>query len=291
MNVIVRVPDGIVVASDSLASQHHQMQIPPVQVPYKCGSCNHEEEITVNVAAPQVGIPVNSSPLATKLFYIGHYAVSFHGAAAVGGRTLCNHVLNYVHTGFEFSKTVRDVAEDLSVILHDGLKKDMDVDLLGPEDMPIGFQIAGYNSDDLDLGSTFMVGIGKECTTTDTKERGVTFGGQVDIASRIYRRVLPTDNVSLDLTTLPDAVDYAKFLIRTTADYQRFAKQVPTVGGPVDVAIITKWAGFRWVERKTLLGSDEVRLNVGKVAEEMRSISRRQDELALQFNGLPAAQG
>jgi len=89
--------------------------------------------------------------------------------------------------------------------------------------------------------------------------------------------------------TLNDAVDFARFLIRTTADYQRFAKVVPIVGGPIDIAVITKWAGFRWVQRKTLLGADEVRLNVGKVAEEMRTLSKKQDNLTAVVEDLLAA--
>lgn len=280
MNVTVRVPDGLVIASDSLASQQNPIQLPPLAFQHKCGSCGHEENVGLAVPPPPIGVPANSSPLANKLFYIGQFGVCFHGAAAVGGRTLCNHVLNYVHTDFAPTKRVREVANDLSTILQEALKKDVgDLSKLPNGVAPVGFQIAGYDPDDLDTGSTFMVAVGQDRTITDTKANGVTFGGTVDGASRLYRHVLPTDNVSLELMTLPDAVDFARFLIRTQADYQRFAKMVPVVGGPIDIAVITKWAGFRWVQRKTLLGSDEVRLNVGKVAEEMRTLSRKQDEL------------
>jgi hypothetical protein len=52
--------------------------------------------------------------------------------------------------------------------------------------------------------------------------------------------------------SLQDAVDYAKFLIRTTADWQRFLGKFPTVGGDIDVALITNQAGFRWLEQKPL---------------------------------------
>ncbi len=292
MNVTVRVPDGIVIASDSLASQQNAIQLPPLNVRHKCGSCGNEEASSIAVPAPPIGVPANSSPLANKLFYIGQFGVSFHGAAAVGGRTLCNHVLNYVHTDFVPSRTVREVTDDLSTILQEALRKDVgDLSRLPAALAPIGFQIAGYNHDDLDAGSSFMVAIGQDRKITDTKGNGVTFGGIVDVANRVYRKLLPTDNVSLDLMTLPDAVDFARFLIRTTADYQRFAKMVPVVGGPIDIAVITKWAGFRWVQRKTLLGPDEVRLNVGKVAEEMRTLGKKQDGLTSAVEELFASRG
>lgn len=258
MNVTVRVPDGIVIASDSLASQQNPLQLPPLNVAHhhKCRSCGHEEDVGLNVQAPAIGVPANSSPLANKLFDVGKFGVAFHGAAAVGGRTLCNHVLNYVHTDFAPSKTVCEVAEDLSKILHEALGRQLgDLTQIPEGATALGFQIAGYNSSDLDSGTTCMVAIGRERKIEESNGPGVAFGGVVEVADRMYRKRLPTDNVSVDLMTLPDAVDYARFLIRTTADYQRFAKMAPVVGGPIDVAVITKWDGFRWVDRKTLLGA------------------------------------
>ena len=49
-----------------------------------------------------------------------------------------------------------------------------------------------------------------------------------------------------------DAIDLARFMVETTAGYVRFAlkKQPKTVGGPVEIAAITKHEGFRWVQRR-----------------------------------------
>ena len=60
--------------------------------------------------------------------------------------------------------------------------------------------------------------------------------------------------------TLQDAIDYAIFLIRTTIDYQRFATMVPTVGGDIDVAIITHHGGFQWIQEKKYRGEEEERV-------------------------------
>lgn len=51
---------------------------------------------------------------------------------------------------------------------------------------------------------------------------------------------------------IQDAVDFAEFLVHTTIQYVRFALSTdgPTVGGPIEVATITKHEGFRWVARK-----------------------------------------
>jgi hypothetical protein len=46
------------------------------------------------------------------------------------------------------------------------------------------------------------------------------------------------------------------------------------VGGPTDIALITKWVGFRWVQRKKILDNDTTRLNIGKMAHEIGKIRR-----------------
>lgn len=66
MNVTVRVPDGIVIASDSLASQQVQMQLPPLNYDHKCGKCAHEEKLQIQAPPPPFGVPANSSPLALE---------------------------------------------------------------------------------------------------------------------------------------------------------------------------------------------------------------------------------
>jgi hypothetical protein len=49
---------------------------------------------------------------------------------------------------------------------------------------------------------------------------------------------------------IQDSIDLAVFLVDTAINFSRFMPGPPTVGGPVDVAAITKHEGFRWVQRK-----------------------------------------
>ena len=51
-------------------------------------------------------------------------------------------------------------------------------------------------------------------------------------------------------TTIQDAIDLAAFFVDLTIKFSRFAPGAPTVGGPVEVAVITKHEGFKWVRRK-----------------------------------------
>jgi hypothetical protein len=71
----------------------------------------------------------------------------------------------------------------------------------------------------------------------------------------------PVENRSPTLVTpgmpIHDAIDLTRFLMDTTIDYVRFRAdlQPKTVGGPVDMAVITRHEGFRWVQRKRLSSS------------------------------------
>ena len=47
-----------------------------------------------------------------------------------------------------------------------------------------------------------------------------------------------------------DAIDLAEFLVDLTIKFRRFTPGAPTVGGPIEVAAITKHEGFKWILRK-----------------------------------------
>ena len=47
-----------------------------------------------------------------------------------------------------------------------------------------------------------------------------------------------------------DSIDLVRFLLDLTCQYVRFRPGSPTVGGPLEIAAITKHEGFRWIQRK-----------------------------------------
>lgn len=58
---------------------------------------------------------------------------------------------------------------------------------------------------------------------------------------------------------LQDAIDFCILMIQTTSAIQQFSNgivadpgNIPGVGGPIDVAIITPDKGFIWINRKKL---------------------------------------
>ncbi|MEW6349939.1 MAG: hypothetical protein AB1646_12805 [Thermodesulfobacteriota bacterium] len=49
---------------------------------------------------------------------------------------------------------------------------------------------------------------------------------------------------------IEDAIDLATFMAETTARFTRFCLGPDSVGGPIEVATLTKYEGFKWVRRK-----------------------------------------
>ena len=63
---------------------------------------------------------------------------------------------------------------------------------------------------------------------------------------------------SLSTAAMPigDAIDLAEFLVSLTIKYFRFLPGASTVGGPIEVAAITKHEGYKWVKRKHYYGQE-----------------------------------
>jgi hypothetical protein len=58
---------------------------------------------------------------------------------------------------------------------------------------------------------------------------------------------------------LQDCIDLSIFLIRTTMTIQTWQVNVRGVGGPIDVATITRTEGFRPIQQKQLMGQQLTR--------------------------------
>lgn len=279
INVSLKVPDGIVIACDSLATSLMPIQAKFQVTPPKCPDCGKEQPAG-QIQMPPIGVPFSSTPLASKLFYINNYGLTFFGASSINGRSLFNHVMVYRTTIYKSSMNMLDIASGLAAMLTEAINNDSAIDKNKPDTLVGGFQICGYDEDDIDFGRTSVVYLfaGKPSKREDMKqEYGITVTGQNMVVDFLFQNpksgVSPKPNFAK--MTLADAIDYARFLVQTTSDYHRFMDAVPTVGGPTEVALITKWIGFRWVDRKKILGDDTTRINVGKISQEINQI--RQD--------------
>ncbi len=65
------------------------------------------------------------------------------------------------------------------------------------------------------------------------------------------------ENMIMLAAPIQDAIDLARFMVEVTKGFMRFGIARPkTVGGPIEIAAITKHEGFRWVQRKLFFPPD-----------------------------------
>lgn len=161
--------------------------------------------------------------------------------------------------------------------------------------------VAGYNKDG--SHEVYICYIpGEVQKMRDSKEKGKDYGsswiGQTDVVSRIVlgfdaNRIVNIKFVAETIKkyglgeiekqlrsleyfiqwgtmTLQDAIDFCVLIIQTTSAIQRFSDGIradpgdmPGVGGPVDVAVITPDKGFVWINKKRLK-VEEVEVDLDK---------------------------
>lgn len=124
---------------------------------------------------------------------------------------------------------------------------------LQPDDwFPFGFQFVGFavGKNGEPVSRTHLIAIGKKVKVESYDEIGCTISGDPTVVQMLWNA--PSHKLNLASFSLQDAVDYARFLIRTTADYQRFSGAMPTVGGEIDLALLTNHRGFQWIAQKEL---------------------------------------
>jgi hypothetical protein len=55
---------------------------------------------------------------------------------------------------------------------------------------------------------------------------------------------------------IQDAIELAEFLVHTAIMFSRFTPGPQAVGGPIEIAAITKHEGFKWIRRKHYFHSE-----------------------------------
>lgn len=117
----------------------------------------------------------------------------------------------------------------------------------------MGFQVVGFETSSDLFGHTVDVAIGETPGSRMNDGIGCTISGDTEVVRKIWEIGHGTNRApNYGSFSLKDAVDYVEFLINTTASFQRFANMIPTVGGAVDVALITNYSQFTWIKYKEL---------------------------------------
>lgn len=177
--------------------------------------------------------------------------------------------------------TVEAVARKLKEFVFDDLYATAFEDDVQKPDL--GFIVAGYSSDDAPMAEEFQIEIKNGRCSGPTRlraqeESGMTAGGDTEALNRLMLGTaeglgsflqsvfkVPSEQASkvvgllqqqlgiplvLPAMPLQDAIDLGEFLVDLTIRFSRFQPGPPTVGGPIEIAAISKHEGFRWIKRK-----------------------------------------
>ncbi len=179
----------------------------------------------------------------------------------MNNRSIYNHMIDLVpkfpaevDSDDDFFGTMSDfIVKYFHAQLVAQLKKmELSIELQPDDWFPFGFQFAGFArvGNGEPISRTHLISIGKKTKVDVYDEIGCTISGDPTVVNMLWEA--PSHRLNLASFSLQDAVDYAKFLIRTTSDYQRFSGNMPTVGGDIDIALLTNHRGFQWIAQKEL---------------------------------------
>lgn len=266
LGIVVKAPEGIVLAAES--------------------------RLTLEGTNVQTGDKIRVSfDNATKLlsFYdkdkatLRPVGAVTYGQAAIGQRTASSYIPEFESRIESAPLSVEDFAGKLSEFYLEQWRAVMPAEYAGPN---MTFVVGGYD-EGKPYGRVFQVDIPGAPTPAEKSAGdgtfGITWGGQGDVMERLIRGYSPQlpeamakqlkltqaqrkeaqsvfdqFGMPLPLQAMPlqDCVDLAVFFIRTTIAAQSLTVGIRGVGGPIDVATVTRAAGLEFIRRKVVRVTD-----------------------------------
>jgi len=227
--VSVYVPGGIVMAADSrlCVVRHHAAG--------RDGEQPQAERLVL-------------SDSANKVIYLStcRAGILTYDTGIIENESIESHLLQFEQEQVEPDTPIEELAGRLRRCFRNRIPR-----------IPVGFIIAGYQREGR-LATPFV--FAHHTVHGDGEIRRVNLGPDKKIKYGVIRagetsiinRLISPDHLPLfGAMPVPDAIDYASFLIRTTIDAQRFEPRFPTCGGAVDILLLQPDGG-RFVSRKRL---------------------------------------
>jgi len=247
--IVVCVPEGIVMASDSRQSITIEGKTPDGKDLPKMDIINSDSVYKTYLLSRK---DRNDLPI----FEVG---VSSYGQDLLGGISIANHVKRFTEEELSDGDDVTTIPKKLVEFFRKNFP-----------DADAGFHVAGYKKEGkISIPYIYLCHVGQNIFNDrkNVKPDGglfyrVTWSGQIDVISGIFQPSLfPSAEgkpltmykppIIWDAMALQDAIDFAIFAIRTTIDTIRFQARPKNVGGPIDVLVITP-EGANWIQRKEL---------------------------------------
>lgn len=206
--------------------------------------------------------------------------ISTCGAASIQGKNITGYIKNYIETRIQSTTSVYDTANNLRIFIQ-GIDKYSEAH----------FIVAGYSvqANGNRVHEVYCVITGKANSIQNISRGGcgVKWDGEVDTLNRIIKGFyfcsnpifvngmtlnlqtgvtnvgdafvlpvsqtveLPENFIAWDIMTLQDAIDFVRYAINVTIDTMRFTNVNKTVGGAIDILVITP-SKQRWITHKKL---------------------------------------
>ena len=262
--VSVRVNDGIVLASDSATT---------------IADASTGQVINVYNHADKVFNLVKGLPIGAMTYGNGSFGPALISTLSKDLRRIFTPTLSKLPTEIDPGNyTISDVA----VRCRDFFENEYKIQYPGGfNNFFMGYRVGGFSSGaalaeawevcvtdqgasgptDLYLGNRFGVRWAGDTDALDRLILGVSqaiipaleqSGMSNNDALSIYQDLVANARAELALPAMPiqDAIELARFLAETAARFAHFTFGAATVGGPIEVATVTKHEGFKWVSRK-----------------------------------------
>ena len=206
---------------------------------------------------PAHTVSVASSDSARKLFLThNRIGISTFGAAAVNGAPIGGVIESFIAEKLKDQDLPpKETAEALLAYFTN----------LGVSQQS-SFHICGYRPANtvVEQEAVFLNVAANSVTAMNTPgNQGANWGGEIDVLQRLINDVLlvgasgsaptpiPTFGIPFAFFTLQDAIDFTRYAVQATIDTMRFQSREKTVGGPVDILVITPDSA-RWIVQKQL---------------------------------------
>jgi hypothetical protein len=258
LGIVLKAPEGIVLAAESrltLAAED---------------ATTHEKvQVSFDNATKLLAFQQNDG--------FRPVGVVTYGQAGIGTRTAASFVPEFESRIVDEPLNTEQFAERLATFYKEQWDAAMPKDYAGP---PMSFAVGGYDPGAA-YGRVFMIEIPQRAEPVELNKGdgdfGITWGGQSEHMDRLLRgfdRRLPelvakalnltaAQRQALEAAILPlqmplplqamplqDCVDLAVFFIRTTITAQSLTIGTRGVGGPIDVATVTRSRGLEFIQRK-----------------------------------------
>ena len=231
--IAVHVNEGIVLASDRRTTYTNTQQLG-------------------NTIVQRIGIHTTNST--DKTFICPNGAgISTCGAASLLGKTITGYIQEMIRSKIDEDCTVENIPQ-LIIDYFNALSVVPDTN----------FIVAGYDSTkDGKKQLLYQVNVkNKSINKIDTTSQGAFWDGETTTLSRLVQNIavktsegkyidLPFEDILWEYFTLQDAIDFARYAVETTIQTMHFKNVVETVGGAVDILVITP-DETKWLQKEIL---------------------------------------